>query len=271
MKIKHFTHINLKPTKKHEISFNPLDLAKDIDIPKESIEFAKEYQLSKKISDEYEQDLMIGLENEIIYGFDYLHNNDKIIIPELNPIMIFFSNAVMSHRKLIEFREELLNNSPTVKNYKKNGIDANRFGNFFRMASNCIINLQTTLESFANRLIPDDHQYLDKKGNMFDPTIFDKLDKALPEIKKRRFKSAFKKQNILIRDLIELRNKIIHLKPAHQKTNTKYKVVYRMLLSFKYTETINAVENFINFYEPNLIEKCNCGKEFYFDVLEKKK
>lgn len=270
MEIKHFTHIKLKPTKRHAISFNPSELTKNIEIPKESQEFAKKFQTSKKHSDEFEQDIMIGFENEFIYGFDYFYDDDKIIIPELNPVMIFYSNAVMSHRKLMLSRHELLTNSPTIKNYKKNGIDANLFGNFFRMATNCIVNLQSTLESFVNRTIPDEHQFLDKNDIPFEPTIFHKLDKALPVIKNRRFKSKFKKHNYQIRKLIELRNEIIHLKPTQENTNTKYKVVYRKMLKFDYTQAIIAVENFVNFYEPNLFENCQCGKEFYFDVYESK-
>lgn len=270
MKIKHFTHIKLKPTKRHLINFNPAELTKDMKIPKESEEFAKKYQNSKKHSDEFEQDLIIGFENEFVYGFDYFYNDDKIIIPELNPVMIFYSNALMSHRKLIMFRNELLINSPTIKNYKKHNIDPNKFGDFFRMATNCIVNLQSTLESFVNRMIPDEHLFLDKNEIPFEPTIFHKLDKALPVIKKRRFKSKFKKHNNQIRLLIELRNELIHLNPTQENTNTKYKVVYRKMLKFDYTQAIIAVENFVNFYEPNLIEHCSCGKEFYFDVSEQK-
>ena len=266
MDIKHFTHIRLKPTKRHEINFNPSDLGKDVEIPKESVELAKKIQNSKKLTDDFEHDLMIGFEDAFLYGFDYLHNKDKIIIPELNPVMIFYSNALMSHRKLIVSRDELLLNSPTLKNYKKNKIDPNKFGDFFRMATNCIINLQSSLESFANRLIPDDHPFLDKNDIPFEPTIFHKLDKALPIIKNRRFKSKFKKHNYQIRKLIELRNELIHLKPTQEKTNTKYKIVYRRMMKFDYTLAIIAVENFINFYEPNLIEHCQCGNEYYFDV-----
>lgn len=266
MKINHFTHKKLKPTKKHDIDFDPSKLVADSEIPEESKKFVKKYQNSKKLSDEFEQDLMIGFEDRFIYGFDYLYQNDKIIIPELNPVMIFYSNAEMSHRKLIEYRKELLENSPTIKNYKKSTIDPNKFGNFFRMASNCIINLQSTLESFVNRTIPEDRQFIDKNGEKFDPTIFHKLDKVLPDLKGIKFK----KHNYQIRKLIELRNEIIHLKPAEELTNTKYKIVYRRMLKFDYTEAILAVGNYVNFYEPNLIEECICGREFYFDMHEHK-
>ena len=210
---------------------------------------------------------MIVFDDHFIFAFDFLKGKEKYLIPEINPTTIFYSNAVMSHRKLLFFREELFKNSPTVKNFKK-AINPNHFGSFFQLASNCIINLQSTIESFVNRQIPENHEFIDVNGDKFEPSIFHKLDKALPEIKNKRFKSKFKQDNFRIRKIIELRNEIIHLKPAIENTNTKYKDVYRRLLKFDFTGSIFSVKNFVNFYEPNLIEECECEKELYYDVNE---
>src|SRR5690606_38603879 len=120
------------------------------------------------------------------------------------------------------------------------------FGNFFQLASNCIINLQATVESFANRVIPDDYPFEDTNGTTFYPSIIDKLNIALPEIKGKRFRTKFKKDNYTVRQIIELRNAIVHLKPA-EDTNTGYKILYRKLISFNYAKAISAVRNFINF------------------------
>lgn len=262
----HLTHIKLKPTKKIETDFNPAEISKNIEIPQESVEIAKKYQKSKNYNDNY--DLMMSFDDHIIFAFDFVKDKEKYVIPEINPSTIFYSNAVMSHRKLIFFRKKLFKSSPTVKNFKKT-INPNHFGNFFQLASNCIINLQSTVESFANRQIPENHKFIDVNGEKFEPSIFHKLNKALPEIKNKRFKSKFKQDNFRIKKIIELRNEIIHLKPAEENTNTKYKDVYRRLLKFDFTKSILSVKNFVNFYEPGSIEECECKKELYYDVNER--
>ena len=262
-----FTHIKLKPTKKIKTDFNPAEVSKDVEIPKESIKFAKDYQKSNKLSDDYDKEVMLLFENEMIFGFDYLYKKEKLLIPEINPTTIFYANAVMSHKKMIEFRQKLFDNSPTVKNYQKT-INPNLFGNFFQLATNCLTNLQSALESFANRQIPDNYEFIDSNGDEYEPSVFHKLDSALPKIHSKRFKSKFKKDNYWIRQAIELRNQIVHLKPIEKDANTQYKIVYRKLLKFDYTRVINSVRNLINFYEPNLIEECECGKELFYDVCE---
>tara|TARA_R110001583_G_scaffold194693_1_gene366277 strand:+ start:207 stop:1016 length:810 start_codon:yes stop_codon:yes gene_type:complete len=264
----HLTHIKLKPTTKIDLNFDTSEIGKGIESPKAAIEESKEYLKSNKHSDFYNKDLMVVVDQQLIYVFDYAIGKEKIFIPEINPTTIFYSNAVMSHRRLVSFKKDLFENSPTVKNLNKR-VNPNLFGNFFQLASNCIVNLQAALESFANRQIPDNHTFMDVNGKEFEPSVFHKLDKALPEIKGKRFKSKFKKYNFLVRKVIELRNEIIHLTPIEETTNTKYKSTYRKLLSFDYSEAIISVEKLINFYEPDLIEKCDCGKELYYDIEER--
>jgi len=264
----HLKHIKLKPTQKIETNFNPVDISKEIEIPQESVEIAKKYRQTNQYNDDY--DLMMAFDNHLIFAFDFIKGNEKYLIPEINPTTIFYSNAVMSHRKVTFFREELFEKSPTMKNYRKS-VNPNLFGNFFQLASNCIINLQSALESFANRQIPEDKEFIDKNGDNFEPSVFHKLDKVLPEIHNKRFKSKYKRDNLIIRITIELRNDIIHLKPVNENTNTKYKEVYRKLIKFDYTKAIIAVRKFINFYEPDLIEDCECEKELYYDIYERQK
>lgn len=264
----HLTHIKLKPTTKIDLNFDTSEIGKGVESPKSAIEESKKYLKSSNHSDFYDKDLMLVMDRSVIYAFDYAVGKDKLLIPEINPTTIFYSNAVMSHRRLISFKKDLFEQSPSVKNHKKQ-INPSLFGNFFQLASNCIINLQAALESFANRQIPNNHKFTDVNGEEFEPSVFHKLDKALPEIKGKRFKSKFKKHNYRVRKIIELRNEIIHLEPIDKTTNTKYKITYRRLLSFDYSEAIISVEKLINFYEPNLIEKCDCKKELYYDIQER--
>lgn len=264
----HLTHIKLKPTKKINKDFDMLEAVEGIELPEKSKLIAKDYIKTKKLSDDIGYDLAIEFDDSIIFGFDILHNGKRLTLPELNPALIFYSNAIMSHRNLIRSREILFEQSPTSIKFLK-PIDPKIFGTFFQFATNCIINLQATVESFVNYQIPNDYQYIDKNGEKFNPSIFHKLDKVLPEIKKTKIK---KRDTFRVRKIIELRNEIIHLTPSNEITNTQYKSLYRKILKFDFSNSILAVKKLINFYEPNLIEECACGKEYFYDlsVINKK-
>jgi hypothetical protein len=187
-------------------------------------------------------------------------------LPEVNPVTIFYSNAIMSSGLLQHYKEKLLSEASEVG---KNGqiIDLNHSGAFFQLAINCIINLQATLESFANLIIPHDYLFTDTIGNPIVPTISHKLNSSIPEIRNINFKSKFKKYCKYIDALIQLRNSIIHLKPVEQ-TNTVYKNIYRQLLNFDYQKAIITVSSFVNFYQPDLLSECGCGNDFVYDIVK---
>lgn len=126
----HLTYIKLKPTTKIDLNFDTTEIGKGIESPKSAIEESKEYLKSNKHSDFYNKDLMVIVDQELIYVFDYAIGKEKILIPEINPSTIFYSNAVMSHRRLISFKKDLFENSPTVNNLNKR-VNPNLFGIFF--------------------------------------------------------------------------------------------------------------------------------------------
>lgn len=263
-------HITLKPSKEYKIKLDPNELKK-IDIPEDSKSFIQKYMTSQQLSDEDNLDIMMVLEDRITFGFDYLHGKTKRFVIEINPVTIFYSNAVMSFGLLQEYRNLLLSQSQEVSQIGKNStpFDLSHAGIYFQLAINCIINLQASLESFANRIIPENYHYLDKKGNPVIPTVTFKLYNAIPKLKNIDFQQRkHRKYNLSIDKLIKLRNDIIHLKPSGE-TNTGYKGVYRDLLNFDYTKAKLAVKTFINFYEPNLIEECSCGNDYYFHPAHK--
>ena len=265
----HFTHIKLKPTKKIEKNFSMADAVKDVELPEESKHLSKTFYKTNKLSDELGYDLLLEFDDSVIYAFDYLNKKNKIIIPELNPTTIFYSNAVMFHRNLITSKDILLKKSPNIKQLN-NPIDPKIFGTFFQFAVNCLINLQSTIESFANRQIPENY-FINEKGEEYEVSIFHKIDTVLPELTKKKFKREFKRDNFRVRKVIELRNEIIHLKPIRETTNTQYKDTYRKMIKFDFPRAILAVKNFVNFYEPELIEECICGKEYFYDLEIKDK
>lgn len=267
----HLTHTKLKPTTRIDIDFNPNEITDGIDIPEESQKTAIEIQSSKKTSDQYGYDVMMMFEDNIVYGFDVFHLGKKIVLPELNPVTIFYSNALMTHKNLITSQNSLIEDSPTLKDHRKL-VDQKKFGNFFQLATNCIINLQATIETYANSVITNEYQPIDKNGELIKkPSLDYKINTAIPEIKQDKFKRVNRNDDNIIRRIISLRNDIIHLKPSPEKTNTKYKDLYKRLIKFNYTEAVFAVKNFVNFYEADLIEECSCGKEYYYDLNIKDK
>ena len=204
-------------------------------------------------------------EDTVVFGFDYFHAEKRRLVIEINPFTIFFANSIMSFGMLNKYKKVLLSQSPEVGDLESEPINLSHSGMFFQLAINCIINLQATLESLANRSIPETYHFLDKTGNPVDRNVTFKLFNALPNVKKIDFKKkSNRKHNIAIDKLIQIRNNIIHLKPD-SKTNTGYKGIYRELLDFDYIKNVMAVKTFVNFYEPNLIEECLCGIEYYFD------
>ncbi|MGL2999145.1 hypothetical protein [Flavobacterium sp. RSSB_23] len=260
------SHVRLKPSKEFEIDFHPSELDYS-NIPKESKKYSQEYLSSNKLAEHENFDIMIMLESKVIYGYDYIYQNKKLILPEVDPITIFFSNAVMSYGRLQHYKIKLLEESSKADETGMS-LDLNLSGDFFQPAINCIINLQASLESFANRIIPEDYLFIDKTGNKIFPTVSYKLYNVVPKIKLIDFKQAKnKKHNKAIDKLIQLRNDIIHLKPA-EKTNTGYKGTYREILDFDFIRAFNAVKSYINFYQENLVSECPCGNDYFFDKFK---
>lgn len=260
-------HTRLKPTTRINIDFHPSELHDTI-VPEESKKIAADYVNSETLAENQDFDIMIMMDDSVIFGYDYLHNNKKLILPEINPVTIFYSNARMSYGMLNHYKEILLTESSEAGKIGK-VINLNHFGTFFQLAVNCIINLQATIESFVNLKVLGNFNFLDKNGKPKNPNIHDKIDIAMPIVMKMEFNDE--KNYTLIKELIKLRNDIIHLKPDQNLTNTKYKIPFRNIIDFNYQETIMAVKNYINFYEPNLLEECACGNELVYDICQPEK
>jgi len=262
-------HIVLKATKRITTTSNISKVKNEVELPEKSKKFINEYMTTDKLSDELDKDLALVFENDIIFGFDYLHNGKKLVIPEINPILIFYSNALMSLKLLYRYKENLLSKSQDAKNLKGK-VDFKVFGDFFQFAVNTIINLQVTFETFLNYVIQEDYVYLSTNGKVIKrPTIYDKIDIAVVDIKGKSFQKNFEVSYTIIKELIQLRNDIIHLKPIVGQTNTRYKKLFRRVIDFEYQLSAEAIAEYLNYYEPELVENCPCGKDFYFDIIKK--
>lgn len=138
-------HIRAKPIKSVQTSFNFKDISYD-DIPESCKKVADNYLKSDSYDDSH--DLAVHTSNKkLVFGFDYFYKGKKKFIPELDPCLIYFSNAQMFSKMIYQYKRELLIKSfevaYIVKNKENQTIDdtIKQFEAFFQFASNYIIML----------------------------------------------------------------------------------------------------------------------------------
>lgn len=264
-------HIKLKPTKFIKVDFDIAESVKNIEIPIESKKSIENYLKTDILTDE--KDIYMSNNDGISSCFDYVYKRNKLMIQEINPSLIFYSNAQMFLKQIYPLKRNLLENSPYITKlgeFKNLDYNNNDFSVFFQFASNYIINLQATVESFMNSLIPDNYIHYNDRNKVvkFHNINFDtKMETIIPNLKGKSFILDFEKKYFLILKIKSLRNSLIHLKPNYDdKSAIKYKNLYREIIDFEYNEAIFSVRDYLNYYIPNLVEECECGKEFFYEI-----
>ena len=96
------------------------------------------------------------------------------------------------------------------------------------------------------------------------PSFKEKVETILPKVTGKDFIKSFPDEWAIINELKIFRDMIVHLKNDHLYGPNIFKPVFQKALSIDFNSTIWKVKDFINFYEPNLIEECNCGKDEEF-------
>jgi hypothetical protein len=257
------SHIGVKYSKEIKIDFDFNEAIENCELPDKSKEIINEYIQNNKFAEDYDLDLMLVSEDSIITGFEFLTNGRKIKLPEINPVTIYFANSIMSSKNILPLKKQL------IKNAESGIMNPHSFAEYFQLSFNCIINLQASVETFLNKLLDEkNYVFTYNNGRERIGKIHEKIDNVIPELYGKSFQSEFPSEYNDLKELINLRNKIIHLNPENGQTNSKYKIPYRQILEFNFDKAISSAKNFINFYESNLIEQCDCGKDFYFDIVE---
>jgi hypothetical protein len=268
-------HIKPKNTKTIKVNFSTNEISSENN-PPESNKIAHDYLSSKTYSD---WDIMIQEDNKLIFGFDYLYKNEMRYIPELDPSIVYFSSAQLFRKKIYHYKRELLQNTPFIADMDKINTPIStvmrQFEVFFQFASSYIIMLNSSLEAFINKTIHIDYTYTTKgkKGKEKDinwilkSAFFStKIEEIIPDCTGKNFTSEFPKKYDSIKELKKIRNELIHLSPKTDISVTKYKEFYRKVIDFPYNESIYSVRDYINYHEENLIEECQCGQDFHFDI-----
>lgn len=250
------------------IKFKPEDIQKFdglmFDIPNGKIPKLK----SKDVKDK--EAFLLMESGEMLRSFFYNDNGTICTIPLANPVLIYFNSAQANLRNIDYAKKELL------KQFKDSNDTINEnslhlFYNFFGLTSGFIVLLMTALEAFINQKLKVNEQYEKSEGKKFIK-VYDhhqiqrwvpfeeKITEILNKQTGKNFSKHYPPRQIHIDNLKNLRDDIIHTKKGAAYDN--YTDLFKKSLSFKFNDAIEAVRDFINYYEPNLIEPCPCNSDF---------
>ncbi len=207
--------------------------------------------------------------NHAIEAFLMNFNGKQVYIPEPNPTLIYFNNAYFQNKEIDKLKKEL-NSLFQSDNYLNEDLK-HKLYHYFGMCCGFITFLFSSIESMMNQVIPNDYEFKQKKSNKTEVfnkdqiqrhiSFDDKLKLVLTDILGKSFSKSHPSQYVHITNLKEFRDNIIHTK-MDEKDHTPYAQIFKRSFTFKYNDTLLAVRELINFYEPNLIEECQCGKDF---------
>ncbi|MGI4740268.1 MAG: hypothetical protein ACRYG7_34280 [Janthinobacterium lividum] len=207
----------------------------------------------------------------LIQAFPYKSSKATCFIPEPHPVVLYF-NGAQNFAKHIKVSKEsffaALDNTDVQK-------DLDALYTFFSNITIGTTFLYNALEAFMNLKVPNDYQYTKKKSDCtqtFDKnqiqwhlTFQEKLKQVIPDITgkyfHREYGHLYDRLDDRLEHLKECRDEIIHTKNYFAGHPTPYKRLFTIALDFDYEAALIATASYINFYEPELIEECGCGKD----------
>lgn len=212
------------------------------------------------------QALLVMDTGEKLYTFFHNDNGKGCPIPIANPVLVYFNMAQALLRDIHSCREKLLGQFR-----KKDAVNEDSlrlFYQFFGQTSTYVTMLMTAIEAFVNQKIDIEYKYEKADGNkciqLYNHDqiqrwipLKEKIDMILNKKFSKNFSTRHRSKQDLIEKLKELRDLIVHTKS--NKNNESYIELYSKSINFRFIDTIEAVKDFINFYEPALIEPCPCG------------
>lgn len=257
-------HLVKKYVKKTKLNDDVMEVINNAPIDEKKIK-----ELSDSNLDGY-YGIAITTDNEFIQTFKYLHNKKTFLIPEPDPIVIYFDTARNFHKEINKRRDDLFSklSKETVNIVAVNG----DFYWYFSVVSNYAIFLFLSLEAFINKMIPLDFEYKkripNKRTELYNKSqiqkhieFLEKIKNVLPEVFDKNFVTEQSHKYDLIKKLKEFRDEIVHTKSYQEKgTPNFYENLFVTSLDFDFDKTLYASRDFINYYQPNLIEECHCEK-----------
>lgn len=207
-------------------------------------------------------------DNFLIQCFTYQGEKAGYAIPEPHPVVLYFNAAQTYMKHVQESREKLFSelNTPTLASKQ---LDA--FYTYFSLITLYTTFLYNALEAFMNSAIPDEYEHrrdnnrqtelLNKEQIQRFSNFDEKIKIIIPKATGKKFLADYPSQYDTLLKLKICRDEIIHTKMYASPSQNPYKKLFTIALDFDYESAIFAVRNYINYYEPNLIEDCNCGRE----------
>lgn len=196
-----------------------------------------------------------------------LHSKNYVLpIPDLT--LVYFSNAQNNLRVSKDLRKKLLEKLDITKPNMTPPI--HELYDYFGTTCSTIINLFTTLESFINKLIPENYQYKrvsNKSTEIFDHSqILENIDfktkvtSIIPEITGRDFFYKRSPTSQKIWNLKMFRDEIVHTKPEDKLL--VYRDIVKKALTYNYDDAVWAVAKYLNYYKEKYVVECDCGEDF---------
>lgn len=215
-------------------------------------------------------DLMITTtKGYIIKGMAIKYNKQNLVIPIPDLTLVYFDSAYNANISRKNAIEKLINKqTPNENNINEDA--SNEIYQYYGYASNCIISLFTSLESFINFIIPEDSDYENKLKNKTEVynkeqiqrniNFNDKLKKVLPQLTGKNFFLNQTLTNQLITDLKNIRDELVH--PKSEENFDNQQMLINKLITFKYDKCFDAVSKFMNYYIPDYIKECPCNLDY---------
>ncbi len=203
-------------------------------------------------------------EGKYIWATHYNYNGKQLIIPLPDLTLAYYDFAYQGDKIRQEYEKKMFEKLNSETEITEDV--SNELYHYFGFASSCVIVMFTSIESFMNQILPDNFVYLKKSERnteLFDKeqiqksmSFDDKIKKILPALFNKKYDLS--KSEIPV--LKKLRDDIVHTKS--KSDFTLQEDLMKRVLNFKYGECLIEIRSFINFYQSDYIEECNCGKDF---------
>ena len=205
-------------------------------------------------------------DNKFFKAFTFNYQNKVKLIPEPDPILVYFHAAYLNYIQISSRKQEIFDK---LSAEKLNEVMIKELYDYFSVTSSFVILLFTALEALMNRAIPNDYTYkriTPRKTELFSKAQIEQFipfDEKIKNVLNEASSKNFSKQHPLkythISNLKEFRNMIVHTKEAEGASTYDY--LYKKALTFNFDDTIDAVKDFCNYYtKSDFITECTCSQ-----------